>query len=312
MTTWYLPTLYGDIQLKTKEPKITQVIFEKLSPQEIVAMRTLLERAEKKEWASTSTLRSLTLGSSHPDPQTVDLGASISDVQKVLAKPLKPGRKLVSAVRFTNGKIEEITEQTIGLIEAPAPAEVIEETTGTHRRPTRDKIEKAAKPASAATVAAPAIGCPSPDFERAEIRATRVLEAFLTADQLEDFRTTQSFIALGHETNHRYMIVSRHAPNRQRVSPSHRSLIDLDDNHSLCVHDWLVPAAEEMLALLLCVSVPGAERYVRYLPDDGLDHPELLIGDGEDFMPFLNRIVAPTRRFLNGVLVDVDPRLQEN
>jgi len=241
------------------------------------------------------------VGSSRAEPQTLELGAKLLDVQKTLSKPLKPGRKLVSAVRFAGGKIEEISESTIGLIDGTA--EVIEETTEPKKRtPVPEAV--------ATTVAAPAIGCPTPDFERAEIRATRVLEAFLTTDQLEDFRTTQSFVAVGQETGHRYLLTSRNAPQRSKVSTSMRSLFDLDEGYALCVHDWAVPTAEELLGLLVCLSVPGAEGYVRFLPEDGLEHPELVIGEGDDFGPFLNRYVGqigPVRGIAGGHLVDINP-----
>jgi hypothetical protein len=34
----------------------------------------------------------------------------------------------------------------------------------------------------------------------------------------------------------------------------------------MCVHDWEVPAAEEMLALKLFLSLPEREQYIRDLP----------------------------------------------
>jgi hypothetical protein len=51
------------------------------------------------------------------------------------------------------------------------------------------------------------------------------------------------------------------------------------------VHDWSVPAAEEMLGLLVMVSLPGKESFVRMLPDDGVEHPELFLGDDFEFPP---------------------------
>jgi len=45
-----------------------------------------------------------------------------------------------------------------------------------------------------------------------------------------------------------------------------RQLYDLEEKRALCVHDWDLPPAEEMLALHLCLSLPGQEKYVRSLP----------------------------------------------
>lgn len=44
-----------------------------------------------------------------------------------------------------------------------------------------------------------------------------------------------------------------------------RSVYDLDEARVLCLHDWVVPAAEELLELLLCLSLPGREREARSL-----------------------------------------------
>jgi len=47
-----------------------------------------------------------------------------------------------------------------------------------------------------------------------------------------------------------------------------RSLFDVDEHMAYCVHDWEVPAAEEMLALHAFLSVPGLESYLRAIPHE--------------------------------------------
>ena len=116
------------------------------------------------------------------------------------------------------------------------------------------------------TVAEPARGCPVPEFVKAEIRARKVLDEFLTPDQQADFRSGQRFLSRGADTGHLYMISSRHALNNRFV----RSLHDLDEDRPICTHDYTVPAAEEALALHLMVSLPGRETFVRHLPLHGL------------------------------------------
>jgi hypothetical protein len=64
------------------------------------------------------------------------------------------------------------------------------------------------------------------------------------------------------------MVTSRHA--RDQLATYHRSLYDLDDKVPLCVHDWDVPAPEEMLAIHVLLSLPGWELYMRRLEgEDG-------------------------------------------
>ena len=54
---------------------------------------------------------------------------------------------------------------------------------------------------------------------------------------------------------------------------SSRSLYDIDERMPFCVHDWEVPAAEELLGLLVHIQIPGLERYVRNMPDrEGILH----------------------------------------
>lgn len=252
---WYLPSLYGDIRLESLDKERTKLTLFGLSPQEKVAMTALIREAEKDRVLSGPWLpmmsHLLDLGSIRE--QTVELRAPISKVQKVLAKHLKPSREMVSVVKFADGKMVEMTEQVIKEVEAAAPASP---TTSTSDKPA------ALVPAvAAATVAEPYRGCPVPDFEQAEVRAQDVMRVFLTPEQIEDFERDQAFISVGADTGHRYVITSRHA--RGILSTRLRSLFDLDENMPYCVHDWEVPAAEEMLALHLLLSVPGREMFLR-------------------------------------------------
>ena len=116
----------------------------------------------------------------------------------------------------------------------------------------------------AVTVAAPRIGCPTPLWPEADMRANRVLEAFLTPDQLVDYRRHGAFVAVGADTGRRYVITNRERPGMAQHF-EFRSIYDVDGDRPLCVHDWDVPPPEEMLALKLCVELPGREYHIRRL-----------------------------------------------
>lgn len=182
------------------------------------------------------------------------LDAPISKVQEFLQKKLKPHRKQISAVKFTSGRIEQLSEATLQTIDAEEPK----------------KKPKKERPTAAVTVAQPVLGCPAPEFDDVEIRATRVLKTFLTPDQVADFERRQQFVAVGADTGHRYLLTSRHSKHALSLHQSHRSLYDMDEREALCVHDWEVPAAEELLGLFVHVSLPGLEQYVRILDRDGI------------------------------------------
>lgn len=233
---WYLPTFHGDIALEN-QGDATLVKVEKLVPSEVEALNVLRAKAIEAGWQKPDLF---------PEPATslvasIPLKAPIDVVQAVLAEALKPGRKQFSVVRFANGVMEEITEQT--------------------------KPKAIEKGKAAATVAAPTQGCPLPEFDRQFHRARRVLAEFLTTEQLEDFDKENAFISVGVDTGHRYLLRSREAG---RGHESFRSLFDLDEQQAFCIHDWTVPAPEELLSLHLHLQVPGQEIYLRGVPDTGM------------------------------------------
>ena len=233
---WLIPSFYGDLELRRAEPTTCTLLIKEATHAEQAAIQTVVRYAVKKGWLLKEVTPDLRDG-------RIKFTAAIDKVAKQLARALKPGRQLISVVRVGDGKIEEIRESAL-----------IVETT----------VEPKA-PAVATTVAAPTIGCPPPDFDRTEIRARRVLDAFLTAEQRDDFRRHNRFVSVGATSGHRYMVTSRH--DREGLSRyGGRSLYDLDERQAICVHDWTIPPAEELLTLHLFLQLPGGEQFVRTLP----------------------------------------------
>lgn len=271
---WYLPSFYGDIRLKAKDDDSCQLEVEQLTVKEKEALQKFQANAVKKGWISKTT--DLTKAT---EPTTVR--GPIHKVQASLARYLKPTRKLVSAVKFSDGTIEEVTERTF---EDDGEAAEPSNGDGPYREQAAKKgaKKKKKKPKAAATVAKPRRGCPAPDFTQADVRARRVLVEFLDAQQLTDFQNHNRFISIGADTGFRYMITSRHA--NDALANYQRTLYDLDNERAICTHDWDVPAAEEMLALHLLLQLPGWETYLL-----GLDANLEPIGTGidlEDDEPF--------------------------
>jgi hypothetical protein len=233
-TPWYLPSLYGDVRL-TAQGSQTEVEWEKLSPTERAAMDALAKKFD------------LDLGADS-GKRVVD--GPIAKVEAVLAKAMKRGRKLLTAVVFQSGRIEEV------------------------HRSERDgevAVERVAeKPRAAVTVAQPTLSCPVPEFERAQVRATRVLREFLAPAQLADFERKQQFLVVGADSGHKYVLTSRQAPAEVLDRVGGRSVFDVDRGHAVCVHDWTVPAAEELLELALFLQMPGREHHVSVLPFEPL------------------------------------------
>lgn len=239
--TWLIPSMYGDIRL-TAQGDQTEVEWENLTPTESQALQELGRKFNLQPSG---------------DQGRLVVAKRVDKVEAVLSKAMKRGRKLLSAVVFKNGRIEEIHRTQDGdepaidpyTMSAVVPAAIVE------------------PPKAAVTVAQPTIGCPVPEFERAEVRATRVLREFLSGQQLEDFERTQSFLVRGADTGHQYVLTSRHAPTERLDRVGGRSVFDINDGRSVCVHDWMVPAAEELLELKLFLEMPGRESYVRGLAE---------------------------------------------
>lgn len=245
---WFIPSTYGDIQVESTGDKTCTVLVQEATAEEKRALDALRLVAVRKGWMAEG----VTFGA------TTALKAPIETVSKHLAKAFKPGKQLVSAVKFSNGKIEEIREQPFKT-DAPKSESIVDKA-----KAVVETVKDAAKEAVAATtVAKPVRGCPAPDFSPARCRARDVLNIFLTPEQQEDFARFNRFVAIGGTTGHRYMVTSRTA--RDELSFYERSLYDLDERRALCVHDWDVPPEEEMLTLGLLVQLPGHERYLRRL-----------------------------------------------
>ena len=215
------------------------------------------KRLRGKPWAKASDFLPLTNAAYRSsDGVTIHLKAPIEDVQKILAKALKPERTLLTAVKFSDGQIEEVHA-----VPTPeGPREVIAE-----------KPPEAPQPVVATTVARPVNGCPMPDFPEADIRASKVLETFLSPGQIADYRKTGSFITTGADSGHRYLICNRERPTFMGRYLDGRQLYNLETKQPICVHDWAVPPPEEMLALHLCLSLPGREVELLHLPEVDLE-----------------------------------------
>jgi hypothetical protein len=215
----------------------------------------------RKAWADEKDFLPLTNAAyASADGVTIHLNAPVGKVQEVLFKAMKAKRTAVMAVRFTNGSMEEIVRVATpgGEKEAKVPA----------AKPAKEPEKEPAQPIVAATVARPVNGCPMPAFEEVEIRATRVLEAFLTPEQREDYRKTGAFITVGADSGRRYMICNRERPNFYKKHLGGRQLYDMEEKRPICVHDWTVPPPEEMLGILFMLALPGRETDLLNLPEE--------------------------------------------
>ena len=249
---WYFPTHHGDIRLEKIDSNRTKVIVQHLTPSEQEALKKLREAALgkgmfKHPFGTEDIFAFLEKPALIDDKKgyEFELTAGLSRIQKILADSLTPERDKLNAVVFKDNTIEELA------------ADAVEK---------RSK-EKGAAAKAGTSVKKPTQGCPAPDFPHIQHRANVVLESFLTPEQVEDWRRFNRFVTHGADTGHRYMLISR--DRRDELGNfSGRSVYDLDEQRSYCVHDWTVPAPEELLSLHLFLSLPGRESYIRAIPEN--------------------------------------------
>lgn len=170
-----------------------------------------------------------------------ELASSFDRVVGALSAFLKPGVPITKIVKFADGSLEVVEPN--------------------EKSPVRAKKGVAA--------ARPTAGCPLPEFDERHVRATRVLKEFLTPAQVADFETHQAFKVTGAFSGHRYHLVSRHAPKQYRSDYRYRTVYDLDEQRTLCIHDWTVPPAEELLSLALHLQLPEHEKLLREIAGRG-------------------------------------------
>lgn len=277
---WYFPSTYGDIRLEAISERKTKLIYFKLTETEVRAMRTLRSR----NWASRAawdTVQPRDFETGEAAERAIVLDRSISSLGDFLSAQLRPDRQTITVVRTGQGAISEMKIQTEPEVATAEVEPDPDNVTPIARQPEPEVTPRdeplaatgtdSSEPVKAATVKKPVRGCPAPSFEQIKLRATRVLRAFLTPQQATDFDQHQRFVSTGKDTGHRYMLTSRNAPD-QLANFGSRCLFDLDENRAYCVHDWEVPAEEELLALHCLLSVPGYETWARAMPDLGGSH----------------------------------------
>jgi len=291
MLTWYVPTMRGDINLQALDGGHTRLTAKELSPTEREAVAQLAGRTYGwfKRWVPTDDYTRAMAAFENGDPLQLDLNAPIEMVQAVLARTLKPGRRLLS-VALVGDSVQEVWRSEEGIVpkaltpyrgEAPPPAQdkpapvvetkpELEEGKPLPAAPTDTLPDPPpADTKKAVTVAQPVLGCPAPDFpDNPVTRANRVLEAFLNPEQIADYRHYGAFVTRGFDTGRHYALTSRDARSllRQRGG---RTLFNIDERISYCVHDWDVPPAEELLALHCFLAVPGGESYITRILQPG-------------------------------------------
>lgn len=227
--TWFFPSWNGDFRLvETKFGTALHIIDPTAGETEV--LQRFLATARKKGWTKTEW---------GGNSRVIDFEEALPKIAPTLLRLTKPKKKTLTAVRFSNGRlqVEEGTEETA--IRALA-----------------DEATKE-KGSQAVTVTRPTPSCPQ-CIPGSIGPARETLLSFLDDEEHADWARARHIVVYGGLSGHRYLLAHRHSVLAQRLG---RICYDLDDRVVVHFYDWSVPPEEEILAAKLILE--HAEPWLR-------------------------------------------------
>lgn len=220
---WFIPTWNGDLRLEPAAGDKTRLVVLEPTPAEREALAQLGKALDREGWLEEKWRERW------GKRVEVLLNASLEKVGPLAADVLRPGKAVLTAVRFKDGMVETTSgprEELEKLVAGPQEAE------------------------AAATVKRHTPCCPR-CIPGAVEPATEALLAFLTPEQHEAWARGRNFSVVGGLSGHEYLLSHRHGELARRYG---RICLDLDDGVILHFHDWTVPPEEEVLAAKLILE----------------------------------------------------------
>lgn len=241
----YLPSWNGDIRL-TAAPGTdgSVLVLTEPTPQERIMVGSFLCVASKKAWWKGTPPSK---GEPYQgDSMEIPIHAPIAKASKALIGLGRPKDRTLTAVKFSDGKMEVVEGAT-----SKSLKDIEDALTRAKKEETKDREAKAV------AVKRPTPCCPQ-CVPGAIGPASEVLLSFLTPEQHEQWSRERAILVEGQLSGHRYIIAHRNSKIAQNVG---RVCFDLDDGGVVHFHDWSVPAEEEVLAAKLVLE--HAEPWLR-------------------------------------------------
>jgi hypothetical protein len=267
LQAWYSPSFNGDFRFTPhpEDPSVTVLWVSKPTPAERKQLLAIYDKALARNWVNKTQRPDFeAAAASRVFKKKLLLGAPLEEVGPVVTSVLRPGRAVLTAVRFKDGQIEvcetsapEKPPESHPYRKSDPPKALPPKPSDT---PSSEAIELAKKPdaVAAATVKRHTPCCP-PCYVDATGPATEALIAFMTEEQHAMWARQRCLMVRGGLSGHRYLIAHRNSPlAAQWQHIAH----DLDDKGTLHFHDWLVPPEEEVLAAMLILG-SKAEPWLR-------------------------------------------------
>lgn len=228
---WYIPSWNGDLRLEpdSKDPKVTVLTIVKPTVSETRIVNQMGKAFEEKGWLKDPWE---TVVKTHFfKTKTFKVNAPLEEVGVVATPIMRPGKQVLTAIRFVGGNVETVNGQEPEKLKQLAEKA---KDTGT----------------AAATVKRATPSCPQCIPGSIE-PATEVLLAFLNDKEHETWAKERCIVVQGGLTGHQYLLSHRHTEFAQQAG---RMCFDLDDRFVVHFHDWSVPPEEEVLAAKLILE----------------------------------------------------------
>ena len=219
MKWWAIPSWNGDFRLVAGENEGTsKLLIMAPTPHEVKLLNSFLSKAHKKKWTSD-----LLSDDDINETRTIILKAPLTKTGPLLVRATKPADRTLTAVSFTDGRLEVAETGMLETLVAKAEND---------------------KEAKAVSVARPTPCCPK--CEVGSVAPARdVLLSFLTAQEHIDWADHRAIMVRGGLSGHRYLLAHRKSPTAARLG---KICYDLDDHCVLHFHASDVPPEEEVLA----------------------------------------------------------------
>lgn len=267
---WFVPCASGDFRLEVLNDESCLLTVEDPTPADERRLRPFLVEARKLGWVDELA------GISPKGRSEVVVKAAITEAGPFLSGVIyMPNTPLWLVVRQVNGEVSILDVEAKRLLDEAATkakrkaeeaearkrneelkkkldgyeAAEKEDTEAIRRAAELEKVKPATPAPAAATVQQPNRGCPAP--LPANRRASEVLRAFSTPEQLAELAAYGRMRCIGNVSGRAYHVYHRDEAARRGLR---HSLIECETQRDLCVWDIRVPAEEEMLALKLAVE----------------------------------------------------------
>jgi hypothetical protein len=236
---WFIPSWNGDLRLEAdeKDPGLTILSIVKPTEHELLVVNAIGKAFEAMGWLA-EPWQTFTKKRFQREQRFV-VNAPLEKTGPVATSLMRPGKAVLTAIRFKGGQVETVSG------DAPNAPEALAELAEQAAAAPPDKPAEAA-----VTVKRPTPSCPSCIAGSIQ-PATEALLAFLSEEEHDEWSRERSITVQGGLSGNRYRLSHRHSRFAQQCK---RMCFDLDDHLVVHFHDWTVPPEEEVLAAKLILE----------------------------------------------------------